>query len=53
MASDAPCPELGEDACTVSSAMKALLSKGLPRLCLLDDEYKQVLLKAEIKWLAV
>jgi DNA-binding PadR family transcriptional regulator len=34
-----------------SSAMKALLAKGLPRLCMLDDEYKQVLLKAEIKWL--
>lgn len=34
-----------------SSAMKTMLAKGLPRLCLLDDEYKQVLLKAEIKWL--
>lgn len=30
---------------------KALLDRGLPRYCVLDDEYKQVLLKAEIKWL--
>jgi DNA-binding PadR family transcriptional regulator len=30
---------------------KDLLGKGLPRFCMLDDEYKQVLLKAEIKWL--
>lgn len=30
---------------------KELLGKGLPRFCMLDDEYKQALLKAEIKWL--
>jgi DNA-binding PadR family transcriptional regulator len=30
---------------------KKWLAKGLPRFCLLDDEYKQVLLKAETKWL--
>ncbi|HUA80742.1 MAG TPA: PadR family transcriptional regulator [Dyella sp.] len=35
-----------------SSTTKKWLGKGLPRLCMLDDEYKQVLLKAEIKWLA-
>jgi DNA-binding PadR family transcriptional regulator len=34
-----------------SASSKALLSKGLPRFCMLDDEYKQVLAKAEIKWL--
>ncbi|RUL76183.1 PadR family transcriptional regulator [Dyella choica] len=34
-----------------SAIMKELQGKGLPRLCMLDDEYKQVLLKAEIKWL--
>ncbi|GLQ88309.1 PadR family transcriptional regulator [Dyella flagellata] len=34
-----------------SGHLKELLGKGLPRLFLLDDEYKQVLLKAEIKWL--
>ncbi|MFK2878644.1 PadR family transcriptional regulator [Rhodanobacter hydrolyticus] len=33
------------------SDSKECLRKGLPRLVLLDDEYKQVLLKAEIKWL--
>lgn len=33
------------------STTKEWLGKGLPRLCMLDDEYKQVLLKAEIKWL--
>lgn len=30
---------------------KKLLNRGLPRFCILDDEYKQILLKAEIKWL--
>jgi DNA-binding PadR family transcriptional regulator len=35
----------------LSSLMKEMLGKGLPRLCMLDDEYKQALLKAEIKWL--
>lgn len=34
-----------------SATMKEWLGKGLPRLCMLDDEYKQVMLKAEIKWL--
>jgi DNA-binding PadR family transcriptional regulator len=34
-----------------SASSKALLGKGLPRFCMLDDEYKQVLAKAEIKWL--
>jgi len=34
-----------------ASATRQLLGKGLPRLCVLDDEYKQVLLKAEIRWL--
>lgn len=33
------------------SSTKQLQTKGLPRLCMLDDEYKQILLKAEIKWL--
>ncbi|HEX7341934.1 MAG TPA: PadR family transcriptional regulator [Rhodanobacteraceae bacterium] len=28
-----------------------LMGRGLPRVCVLDDEYKQVLFKAEIKWL--
>jgi DNA-binding PadR family transcriptional regulator len=34
-----------------TSLSKEWLGKGLPRFCMLDDEYKQVLLKAEIKWL--
>lgn len=34
-----------------SSHFKECLGMGLPRLIMLDDEYKQVLLKAEIKWL--
>jgi DNA-binding PadR family transcriptional regulator len=34
-----------------ASVMKDMLGKGLPKLFMLDDEYKQVLLKAEIKWL--
>lgn len=34
-----------------SALSKELLRKGLPRFCLLDDEYKEVLLKTEIKWL--
>ncbi|MFC5437029.1 PadR family transcriptional regulator [Rhodanobacter umsongensis] len=33
------------------SHFKERLVKGLPRLVMLDDEYKNVLLKAEIKWL--
>lgn len=33
------------------SDFKECLKRGLPRLVLLDDEYKQVLLKAEVKWL--
>ncbi|WP_220702169.1 PadR family transcriptional regulator [Trinickia fusca] len=33
------------------SIYKESQSKGLVRLFMLDDEYKQVLLKAEIKWL--
>lgn len=33
------------------STTKEWQGKGLPRLCMLDDEYKQVLLKAEIKWM--
>jgi DNA-binding PadR family transcriptional regulator len=34
-----------------TSLSKEWLGKGLPRFCMLDDEYKQALLKAEIKWL--
>jgi DNA-binding PadR family transcriptional regulator len=34
-----------------TSFSKEWLGKGLPRFCMLDDEYKQALLKAEIKWL--
>jgi DNA-binding PadR family transcriptional regulator len=34
-----------------ASLTKEWQGKGLPRFCMLDDEYKQVLLKAEIKWL--
>ena len=30
---------------------KEWLGKGLPRFCMLDDEYKLALMKAEIKWL--
>ncbi|MFS6701112.1 hypothetical protein, partial [Staphylococcus aureus] len=26
-------------------------AKGLPRFCMLDDEYKSTVLKAEIEWL--
>jgi DNA-binding PadR family transcriptional regulator len=33
------------------SHFEECLGKGMPRLVMLDDEYKQVLLKAEIKWL--
>jgi DNA-binding PadR family transcriptional regulator len=33
------------------SIFKEWHSKGLPRLVMLDDEYKQVLVKAELKWL--
>jgi DNA-binding PadR family transcriptional regulator len=33
------------------STSKEWLGKGLPRLCMLDDEYTQMLHKAEIKWL--
>ena len=33
------------------SHFKECFGKGLPRLVLLDDEYKQALLRAEIKWL--
>jgi DNA-binding PadR family transcriptional regulator len=33
-------------------AMKAARSKGLPRLFLLEDEYRQAMMKAEIDWLA-
>ena len=39
--------QLANSSCT----MKESLAKGLPRVCLLDDEYKLALLKAEIKWL--
>ncbi|WP_118178604.1 PadR family transcriptional regulator [Paraburkholderia phosphatilytica] len=34
-----------------SATFREWQGKGLPRLMMLDDEYKQVLLKAEIKWL--
>ncbi|MBE1161713.1 PadR family transcriptional regulator [Dyella acidiphila] len=34
-----------------SAESKHWLGKGLPRFCMLDDEYRQQLLKAEIKWL--
>jgi hypothetical protein len=33
-----------------SAQSKGWLGKGLPRFCMLDDEYKQELMKAEIKW---
>ncbi|QRN55928.1 PadR family transcriptional regulator [Dyella caseinilytica] len=35
-----------------SAFSKEWLGKGLPRFCMLDDEYKQLLAKAEIKWLS-
>lgn len=35
-----------------SAISREWLGKGLPRFCMLDDEYKQALLKAEIKWLS-
>ncbi|GLQ98283.1 PadR family transcriptional regulator [Dyella mobilis] len=35
-----------------ASHTKEWLGKGLPRICMLDDEYKQTMLKAEIKWLS-
>jgi DNA-binding PadR family transcriptional regulator len=35
-----------------SASTKEWQGKGLPRFCMLDDEYKQVLAKAEIKWLS-
>ena len=34
------------------AAMKAVRSKGLPRLFLLEDEYRQAVMRAEIDWLA-
>jgi DNA-binding PadR family transcriptional regulator len=33
------------------AAMKAVRSKGLPRLFLLEDEYRQAMMRAEIDWL--
>lgn len=34
-----------------TAATREVLRQGLPRICVLDDAYKQALLKAEIKWL--
>ncbi|MEW9572848.1 PadR family transcriptional regulator [Rhodanobacter sp. Si-c] len=34
-----------------ASDLREWSGKGLPRFCMLDDEYKTVLLKAEMKWL--
>lgn len=34
-----------------ASGLREWQGKGLPRFCMLDDEYKLALLKAEMKWL--
>lgn len=45
------CATLKQQLAISSSASREWLGKGLPRFCMLDDEYRQALLKAEIKWL--
>jgi len=42
---------LGEKLAGSRAAMKAARSKGLPRLFLLEDEYQQAMMRAEIDWL--
>jgi len=42
---------LGEKLARSRAAMKAARSKGLPRLFLLEDEYQQAMMRAEIDWL--
>jgi hypothetical protein len=46
------CETLRQQLAASFAHAKEWLGKGLPRLFMLDDEYKQVLLKAEIKWLS-
>jgi len=43
---------LGEKLAASRAAVKAARSKGLPRLFLLEDEYRQAMMRAEIDWLA-
>ncbi len=45
------CDALKRKLAESQATSKACLEQGLPRLFMLDDEYKQALLKAEIKWL--
>ena len=43
---------LGEKLAASRAAVKAARSNGLPRLFLLEDEYRQAMMRAEIDWLA-
>jgi DNA-binding PadR family transcriptional regulator len=45
------CETLRQQLAESTAHAKDWLGRGLPRFCMLDDEYKRVLLKAEIKWL--